>query len=251
MEDKQAHKQGFVATIFLIILGFAFVLLMQNQKLRKHVSEQSNLVESLNDSLKTVTNKDSSQTATISVLQSQNIKDFLTIATKDGQIKRLQDLVRANKTKLTKGSTATIVSTETKIKSTNPTAVTPRDTVVKDNIVYLYPQYITDINMGKWVTGEVVANRDSITLDLVIENDYDIIIGESGKFLSWKKKPFVEITNHNPYTKTKVLRTYKVSTPPKRRAGIGAFAGYGLPLIPNPKFSFMIGVGLQYNIIEF
>jgi len=251
MEEKKAHIQGFIATIILIVAAFVFVLLMQHQKMKARLNEQTNLIVSLNDSLVTVTNRDSSQTATISVLQTQNIKDFLTIATKDGQIKRLQDLVEANKSKLTKGSTATIVSTETKIKSTNPTIVTPRDTVEKESIIYLYPQYISDINLGRWVTGEVVANRDSISVNLEIENDYDIIIGESGKFLSWKKKPFVEITNHNPYTKTKVLRAYKVASPIKRRAGIGVFVGYGLPLTTTPKFGVMVGVGLQYNIIEF
>lgn len=251
MEERYAHRTGFGMAIILIVAAFVFVLLMQNQKLKSHLSEQTNLVASLNDTLKTVINKDSSQTATISVLQTQNIKDFLTISTKDGQIKRLQDLVEANKNKLTKGSTATIVSAETKVKSTNPTTVTPRDTVEKESIVYLYPQYISDINLGKWVTGEVVANRDSTSVDLVIENDYDIIVGEDGNFWSWKKTPFVEITNHNPYTKTKVLRTYKVASPVKRRTGIGLFIGYGLPLTLNPKFSVVMGIGLQYNIIEF
>lgn len=248
---NDSNKLNLYVVIILLLLVVQTISIIPNRKLQNMYKESVNLVESLNDSLKTVTNKDSSQTATISVLQSQNVKDFLTISTKDGQIKRLQDLVRANKNKLTKGSTATIVSTETKVKNTNPNTIVLVDTIKKDNFVYLYPQYISDINLGKWVTGEVVANRDSTSVDLVIENEYDIIVGEEGSFWSWKKTPFVEITNHNPYTKTKVLRTYKVASPVKRRTGLGVFIGYGLPLTLNPKFSFVMGIGLQYNIIEF
>lgn len=251
MEDtKQYYKQGFIVVILLL---FSSLMVTCNLlfKSNKKVKQSIELVNSLSDTLKLREKEDSSQVATISLLETQSSKDFINIQTKDEEIKRLQNLVKEYKNKIPKGGTATIVTAQTSIDKTSPTIINSRDTIKVDSLVYVYPEYKSNVGLGKWITGSVIANKDSTNLNLLVDNEYDIVIGETGNFWTWNKKPFVELTNHNPYTKTKTLRTYKVSTPKKRRVGIGFFAGYGMTIQLNPVWRPVMGVALQYNIIEF
>jgi len=85
-------------------------------------------------------------------------------------------------------------------------------------------------------------------LNLKVKNRYDIVIGFEKTKMFKPKKPYVIVTNHNPYSMTKDLRTYQVKGYEPKRFGIGLNAGYGigLDLKPQPY----IGVGLNFNIIE-
>lgn len=101
---------------------------------------------------------------------------------------------------------------------------------------------------NKWYNGRIIAKRDSTNLDIKIENSYTIVIGQEGKWYK-KKTPFVEVTNENPYTKTKTLRTYQVDNKIKpKRIGIGIIGGYGFSI--GIKLSPIIGIGLSYNLIN-
>lgn len=197
------------------------------------IHEQSNLIESLQNGLKKWKDKDSLEHAKILVIQTSKEKDFLKIQSKDSTIKELQNLLK--KSKIDKRGSVTIVKTNTKV-------ITKTKTQIKDNT------YLSHFNLGSWVIGNTIANKDSTSVDLHIKNDYSVVIGNESQ--GWFKKPktFVEVTNKNPYTETKTLRTYKVSIPREKKFGIGPIVGYGVG--PNTTGVF-IGIGLQYTLIKF
>lgn len=234
--------------IVLVLLLGALIIFVQDT--RKENKELTNNMEALSDTLKVVRNKDSSQTATITAFETKSKEDFLKIKSKDEDIVKLQELVKDYKSKLKAGSSATRFTTETNIDEKFPTVIVRIDTVFNDTDYLTYPEYKSYINLGGWITGSSLANQDSTYLSLLIKNDYSLVVGEEGGLFK-KRKPFAEVTSLNPYSEIKTLRTYKVSVPKPKRIGIGLHVGYGLTLNQNPTLSPLIGVGINYNLIEF
>jgi hypothetical protein len=236
--------------ILLLAITTGVAITVSSQKEDKYRDAKA-LMASMEDSLKVMRNRDSSLTATISVLETENTKQFLSLVSKDLDILNLQELVRQYKAKLKDGGSATILGTDTKIDTKNPTKVSPRDTFVKDSFIYLYPEYASDFNLNGWVTGFVTSNKDSVQVSLSVKNDYSIVIGKESQGLFKKKKTFVEVTSKNPYTQIQTLRTYQVAEPKPNKFGIGIQAGYGLTLNNTPTLTPYIGVGVSYNLIRF
>lgn len=244
-------SENFSWFLVLALIVALFVFNESNMKLNREVKEKSGLISSLQDTLKVVRNRDSSLTATISTLETDNVKQFLNLQVKDSSILALQNLVKDYKSKLREaGSSATKLTTDTKVDTKSPTQVNPRDTVKGDSLVYIYPSYKSEFNLNNWVEGTVFATRDTTTLRLIVRNDYDVIIGSEGGLFK-KRKTFVEVTSHNPYSEIKTLRTYRVSQPPPKRWGIGIQAGYGLTLSDKPILTPYIGIGVSHNLIRF
>ena len=77
-----------------------------------------------------------------------------------------------------------------------------------------------------------------------------MVIGEDGKWYTWNRKMYAEVTNYNPYTTIITMKAYSVKAPKKKRLGIGVNVSYGIPLNVPLRTAFIVGVGLQYNIIE-
>lgn len=212
------------------------------------MAEQTQLINALTDTLRTQKLNDSTQQATISALRLSSVKDFLDIKTKDTQIVRLQGLVDQYKNKLIAGGSATLITSTTDINTNGQSDVKPKDTVYKDNYVYIYPEYTSHLTDGKWYTADITANRDTSTLRLSIVNDYDVVIGAD------KGQWFADVINHNKYSTTTAVRTYSVSGPPIKtsRWGVSGQVGYGGVIVNGRIYrSVYLGAGVSYTFIRF
>jgi hypothetical protein len=233
---------------FMIIVGVVLAILLYLDKCsgtRNKVDELNSVIAALNDSVRYYKNQDSNNVATIRTIQTEKTKTFLQLQTKDREVQELQATVKEYKSKLVAGSSVTNALLETLSKTTSPTIITKTDTVRgNDSVVYLYPTYkdTAKAKDKKWIDYTVIANKDSITLDLDIKNKFSVIVGEE------KGKPFADVVTENPFTKVKTLRTYQVTVPKPKRIGIGPSFGYGFS--DSFKRQFFLGVSIHYDILR-
>jgi len=220
--------------IFIVFLRTCANSIVNNKRIKNYNSE-----------IKKWKDKDSVNHTKTKIIESQKIKYFLELKSKDSMITKLQKVVKNYKNKISKKGNVTLFSSNSKINNKSKTNITIKDTIIKNDTVYLYPEYKSDFNLKNWVIGNTISNKDTTEINLKIKNEYSVIIGNERKNIFSKNKPFVEIINYNPYTDIKNVKTYKVSTPRTKRIGIGPYVGIGL----DGKYS--IGIGVQYNIIKF
>lgn len=233
--------------LWQIIVG-ALVLFIAIMEIRgcyrnkNNAIEQQNFINSLSDTVKTVRFKDSSEKASISALVMSNDKAFTELMFRDSELINLQNIVAEYKGKLQAGSLVTTATTSTTVHHVGNTVITVHDTVKVGSNTYLYPEY-TDTIHNQWISYRATMNRTKTDLDLSITNKYAVILGYN------KKKPFVDVINFNPYSSTKILRSYEVSIPKQKVWGIGFSSGV---CIGNGlKFQPYLGIGINYSIIKF
>jgi hypothetical protein len=200
---------------------------------QKHQSNKENteLINSLSDTLTTWKNSDSLFHAKIRVIETENTKLFLELELKERELTALQNTVRQYKDRLKEQGSVTLLKTETIF-----------DTVYISQIDYSSNSWCDTI-INKWIDFSY-CKEDSITkLNLNITNEYEIIIGKE------KKQAYAEVINKNPYTATSSMRTYQVKLPKEKRFGVGA--SIGVALTHDLKFRAYLGLGINYNIIKF
>ena len=207
------------------------------------ITEKDNLITALNAKVETWKDKDSLNHAKIQVLETEKVRDFISIKSSDSTIVKLQALVKEYKNKIKNQGSITHIGSETGIEGSAPTIITKIDSI--------YPTYTSNFNLKGWVTGTTVSDKNKTTIDLKVKNEYSVIVGEERQGLFKPKKPFVEVINRNPYTETTALRTYQVTQKPPKKFGIGPVAAYGVELNGTPSFGVFVGIGLQYNLIRF
>jgi hypothetical protein len=240
-----------ISSIFGVLMVIVIILSLSTCNEYNKAKESSNLLYSLTDSLETFRNKDSQHVAKISILETSSVKDFLALQSKDSVIQKLQATVKHNKSKLGKDGSVTVISGTTQVDGATTTTVTDGTSVTKGDTVYLYPKYDFTINQfGKWVTGNGSSTKDSTRLNIKVDNDYTVLLGYEkrkvpGKLLP-KTVPYVEVTNENPYTETKSMRSYKVSAPKQKNFGVMVGVGYGGYFDPS---RLRVGHGIQGSVI--
>ena len=211
--------------------------------------EIQNSYNASQDTIKFYKNKDGENVARITVLSFERVQDFIRMRTKDDTIRQLQDLVAKYKKQLNNGGSATIIQT-----------VTNYDTTYVSNIhldtIYFPTATLLDSVRNRWISSRFGFVNGNTTFSISIDNAYSVVIGEENRGLFKKSKAFVEVTNHNPYTKTKVLRTYQVSEKKQTHWGIGPnFSVSAIPVLigGNVSLQFLptVGIGIQYNFIKF
>lgn len=228
-----------IIVVLLLIYGIGCTYKGKN----KEISQLSNLISAMNDTLKEVRLIDSSQQAVIQSLTTQKVEDFTSIRTKDSTIKALQTLVKKYEKQIKGGGSVTSVQGETNILGTGPTIIehTNYDTISTP----VFPVYTSNI-LNRWYTAKTRATKDSTHVDIKVINSYDVIIGkEDGKW-------FANVTNHNPYSSTKSMRAYNVEVPKtkQKRINLILFGGYGYNLQGEVRGSPMIGAGVGYTILS-
>lgn len=235
---------GIIVFVLLIIGGVILFLKLNNNKLRNI----QNLYEASQDSLRNTTNKFGESSKTISVLQAESINQLLKLKIKDKEIIRIQEIAEKYKSQLKKNGVIISSQEETIIKLTGIVNTIKRDTVWTDSGYIVYPEYECNIS-DKWIKGTITSNKDTCNTNLRITNEYDIIIGMQRNGFLKKKTPFAEITNHNPYTETKTMRVFQISTPKRKWFSLNVNVSYGI----NHKFELnpYVGIGLGLNIINF
>lgn len=242
------------------------ILVLLNLKSCKNTQDTKkdyvSTINALQDTMTTYRTKDGVQVARISLIETERAIQFLEIKSKDAVIVKLQEEVKKNEKRLGKSGSVTVITNTTEVKTVDTTYITFKDTIVRNDTVFVYPEYSSFIKKGLridssyWVLASVKANKDSTSFEIGIQNSYTIVLGREKvkgfKALFKPKVAFAEVTNENPYTSTKTLRSYRVQTPKPKRFGIGVNIGYGLTFDKNytPILRPYIGIGINYNIIE-
>lgn len=214
---------SWLVLIFAIII-VVFCVKACNNNIRK---ENSKIIESLNDSISYYRDVEGILHSKISVIEDDY---FLKLKLKDKEINELQDLVKKYKNV----KSATIIKTETKIveKIVNKTVL---DTISNT------PIYESSFNLKDYIWGNIVAKKDTTDIKINIKNDFNIVTyKERGKLV-------LDVSDKNPYSVTKVQRSY-INLPKQKRFGLGVNAGYG---ISKSGLSTYIGLGVNYNILNF
>ncbi len=214
---------SWLVLIFIIII-IIFCVKACNNNIRK---ENSKLIESLNDSISYYKDVEGVLHSKISVIEDDY---FLKLKLKDKEIVELQSLVKKYKNV----KSATIIKTETKIveKIVNKTIL---DTISNT------PIYESSFNLKDYIWGDIVAKKDTTDIKINIKNDFNIVTyKERGKLV-------LDVSDKNPYSVTKVQRSY-INLPKQKRFGLGVNAGYG---ISKSGLSPYIGLGVNYNILNF
>lgn len=228
--------------IIALILIFAAFLLGRRAGNAQANREAIQLITALSDTLKQTINKYGEAVATISVIKTDNAKIFTQLKSSDSSINALQKVVKDYQDKLKPGGSVTNFITQNKITTGDSTTISKLDSVLNGNKVIYYPTY-TSAKKDQWIDYKIIANKDSIKFNLVMQNDYSVVIGrKSGQ-------DFVDIINRSPYSTTKSVRTYQVQMPKPKRFGVGVHVGYGLGT--NFEFTPVISAGLNYNVIRF
>lgn len=177
---------------------------------------------SIYDSLTIYRNAQGEQVAEISVLQTENKKQFLAIKSKDSSIIALQSLVKKTNNLLS----ATILKNATSNNVSGITTVYSRDTIRKDSVIYVFPEY-TFARKNQWENIQVKANRDSTSLNYKVFNDFEITQSIKKKGLFKDAVTEITILNKNPYTETLALRSYSIKNQSNKKLYliIGALVG--------------------------
>lgn len=108
------------------------------------------------------------------------------------------------------------------------------------------------LDLKQWgkISVKQAAINDSVKqakIDLSLVNDYSVVFGFQ-KLGLFKKIPFAEVINDNPYTSTVSAKTYKVKGIKIPKLFFSINAGYGVTheLKPTPY----IGIGVSFNILS-
>jgi hypothetical protein len=218
----------------IIILLLVLVTIIFNKGNKEQEYKDFNKV--LIDSVRVFRDKSNRQVAKIKSFESENIKFFTQIKTKDSQILELQETIKSNKKYIKNQGSITNFVTLTKI-----------DTVIKTKIIYqnsdtTNPIYTSKFDLNGWAKGTIEARFDKTLLDLQIKNKYSLVVGKEPQGLFKKTVPFAMVTNHNPYTETTEMRTYQVKLPKPKKWCIGPFAGYNGKVI--------VGIGVGYILVR-
>jgi len=254
MEEKQKLKKSLTLILIIVLLMLGTIFYLYTNNLKSQLKEQTNLVSSLNDTIKIWKDKDGLSHTKIEVIKTQSTKDFISLKSKDKEIIALQEVVKKYKKQLSKpGNSATNFSSTTTIsnsfgikKDTIEIKVVGNDTIKLQK--YEYDISLKDKKGIEWVTGNAIVTKDSLYLEQKIINDYTVIIGEESQGWFKPKKPFVEVTNLNPFSETTKLKTYQVETKPIKKIGIGPGVYYGIG--NSFQSQVFIGIGIQYNFIR-
>lgn len=210
--------------IIVGLVGAILVLLWFHGCEARNFKEEINLLNAVNDTLvKKRDKKDSSQTAKISLLTASNVKMLLNLSNRDETIQQLQYVIKEYKGKLKDGGSVTVFTTQTTFTSTAASTIIPNG---KDSC-----GTVTAKKDNKWIKWRVLANRDSVHLDLSVKNAYHVVIGtDRSGFLGLKRKPFVEVKSLNPFTDIQTMRAAEVKDTRKRWLTVGAQVGFGFTL---------------------
>ena len=236
--------------IAIAILSFLIPILVTSSQ--KESEEQKNLVSSLNAELETWKNKDSLNMAKIEVIQTESTDAFLKLDTKNKEIQELQKLVQTYQKQIRDGGSATIIESNTAISGSKTTALDLPDisSIIPDSII------IKDSVQNDWIRLDYSSKfflletegYNVFNYDLQVRNKYSIVIGYDKQGWFKDPKPFAEVTNHNPYTEVTMLRTYQVTKPKEKRWSIGPNISGG---VNQNGLGWFIGIGVQYNLIQF
>jgi hypothetical protein len=220
MKTIKISKYSIIVTIVAILC--AGWIVRSSIRSAKKYKEIVQLYQVAQDSLTITRNKLGQQVAKTTVLQATNEKYFLKLQTNDVEIKHLQDVVKEEKKKRRDVEVALVVTTNTNIH-------------LKDSIRNLIAGYDTTDSVptpvyekefkNEWVSGKVRLGLKQFELNQVIVNKYEIVVGDEPD--GWfKKKPYAQIKNLNPYSSVESMKVYQKTSVPNK--GLKTATKYGV-----------------------
>lgn len=239
-------KISLTTWIILVLIAIIIVCCIRMSFLSNKADTANNFIQAMNDTIKRTIDKNGAQEATITAFKADKASLLSEIQTKDSSLLSLQQTVSYYKNLMQSGSSATHATLITDINNTSKTTVVAKDTIegLLDNSKIIYPEYRSSINMGGWIVGNSIANKDSTKLDLQVKDILDLVVGYD------KGKPTAILKTQNPYTTTVELRSMIISPPPYKRLGIGLHLGYGGVAVDGQiKLGFLGSVGINYTLI--
>lgn len=242
------NLREYLIVVLVAVLIILFIDRCSLKNMYQNQTEQNTLIsQALNDTIEHYVNDVGLMESKINVLQTSNTDLFLDAQIKNETVKLLQAEVVKYKSRLGTGSIVRL-ETVTKIDTVfNTTTVVSKDTIIKNGTLYVYPEYGIGFN-DSWINIQGSVNNEQTKLDIEMTNQYTVAVVKKKK---WKEEYEVIVTNENPYSSTKELKAYKVTSPKPKRFGIGIQAGYGVVIgkviVPAPY----VGIGLSYNLIKF
>lgn len=99
-------------------------------------------------------------------------------------------------------------------------------------------------NQYRLLEGTIRADQNEINMKIekdIVNFDYTVALDKNNNVL---------ITSNNPYIKYNSISGFTLPKPRKKRFGIGPNFSYGYDPVNN-KPAFFIGLGIQYNLIQF
>lgn len=212
-------NMGIVLTTIALIFSVGLLYSWGDEKAQR-LEEQEELYNAVADTLKHYKGVDGENRARITQLQTARISDFLRHQSDKEDIRRLQEKVKKYEKDLKRGGSVTVAEITSEYKTTE---ATERVVYEKDSV---YPTYYANSGnkFGEWAYISSVSNKDSTTYDLKINNRITLVLGrdKTGFLGLGKGRPFADITDDNPYSKYKSLRSYEVNDTYRRwRLGLG------------------------------
>ena len=132
---RPTHLYYIITILVLIVIILSISTCNGNRK----ASELNGVIYALNDTMQTYRNRDGAHVAKITILETQNVTDFLLLTSKDSTINKLQNEVSRYRSKISGGGSVTVINTNTNAAGASGNSITKYDTVIKDNFVYIYP----------------------------------------------------------------------------------------------------------------
>jgi hypothetical protein len=182
----------------------------------RKAAEQASLASASIDTIRTYKNKLGQSVSQVSVMATTNQNLFMDITTKDSTINHLKQVVKLQDKQRREVGVAMSIYEQTiyNLKDSLSNFVVGGTTEHHGDTIYKWPVYQKIIS-DKWIDEQIKLGKNTFSRNLVIRNQYDIVIGEEPD--GWfKVKKFAEITNLNPNTETRDMKVYqKVSVPNK------------------------------------
>ena len=218
-------------TTFLIV-GILLLSLFFNLKQCNRIDEQSNLLQVLNDTLKTYKDKNGYYIAEKKTFETRYIKTLQQLKTKDSLIMFLQEVVKDYRNRLTGGS-VTVVKTRY-----------IHDTIVKTDTLPIKKAFQLDYR-DAWMFATVFVDTTKTRWRFDLKNDMAIVVARDRGLFSNSYTTYIR--TKNPYLKVTGLQSYrkKIKIP---RITVGVQAGYGMT---KSGLGPYIGVGVNYSLLNF
>lgn len=179
----------------------------------KYISKE--LYDASEDTMRKYRNKFHEEVTTTKLLTG-TVSDLKSLSSsKDSSIQKLLKIV--NKKTLS----ATIISNSTSGTVTASSTVARADTVRKDSLIYIYPEYTLGPVVSRWDSIYGVANKNDFTVKYKVFNQFEVsheYQKQKVKGKIFKKNiAMVQVKNLNPKTETRELKGFTFEAPKKRQ----------------------------------
>ncbi len=245
------------STILLIIavpLAFGLGLLLRIPSCQEQQGRDGLIEDSTVSKEKQWRDEEGRLHTEIKALQAENARDFLKMKYQDSMLQELQNTVKEYKSKLKHGGS--VIQFKERVVYRNVV-----DTSKFDSIRWVYSEKpwkcfidegIAFVKDGKgWGMVLVQGFRGGLQAEVIMDNEYKIILSKKPHWFK-SDEYHVELENANPFV-SESQRTVRYLQLDKsmrhKHFGIGPMVGVGIGY--DLKVHPIVGVGLQWNVIQF